>query len=95
MTTLHITFAQGQEITRDLRAILAPMDRDRMEHMGSVARGYAWGREDSTDYRRPEHGGDALDFGIAYMIHVGTGNGGFRGVRHAFEQWYATGRITR
>lgn len=90
---LKITWAQGCEITAELRQTLSPMDRGRMETMGGVGRGYAWGRQDSRGYRAPEHGGDALDFGIAYMIHVSTGNESFLSVRTAYEQWYETGGI--
>lgn len=74
---------------------LASMPRVGVIAMNSgrdMARGYAWGRIDSPGYVWPAHGGDGLDFMMAYAIHLATSKHN-HAVREAFNQWHSTGRI--
>jgi hypothetical protein len=57
-----------------------------------MARGYAWGRMDAPGYQWPSHGGDGLDFSMAYAIHTVTDRY-VHAVREAFDQWHETGVI--
>lgn len=61
--------------------------RDHAELMFHKAISYAWGRTDTPGYTYPTHGGDALDFGITYAIHVLT-PGATHALREAFDLWH-------
>jgi hypothetical protein len=62
------------------------------ESARDMARGYAWGRMDAPGYQWPSHGGDGLDFSMAYAIHTITDRC-VKDVREAFDRWHETGVI--
>lgn len=65
-----------------------------VDNLGAVARGYAWAHADMPGYVAPTHGGDALDFALAYAIHAADARG-HKPVRDAYAQWFEKGRISR
>lgn len=85
----------SHERLRELRdSLISPYDmlKGTSVDAQAMARGYAWGRIDSPGYTWPSHGGDGLDFAMAYAIHH-LSDKCTHAIREAFEAWHKMGVI--
>lgn len=91
-----VKFIDGYAALQDRLNACSSYGREVVDSMYSKAVGYGWGREDDATYKRPEHGGDALDFATAYatawLDHTASQRS-MKALREAYTAWHRTGEV--
>lgn len=93
-STEPVKYVTGYPVFAEGLKSLPQFAQEAAHLMFAKAIGYGWGRIDSTEWRRPAHGGDALDFAAAYGLAYVSKSGAVPALREAFAEWMEKGYVS-